>query len=318
MLKGLLQSLTCFRVGQVCHEVYAKRTRWKSQATWEAFLEEGSEYSDEGPMLEHTNVLLRPEQFIQIRRWVLFRRDIEGLADYYSIFCDLPESNLHFGGKGLTINEVERQTNFIEWLYTKMLEEKKTDSELWRYVEGPLAQAKAYKKYRVNGFIFSPKSHDDTVATQDSGVCMEATTIFRASRKDKNPINQVTKWYGVIKQILEMDYTDFVEVVFYCDWVKVKDKNNGCKLCPNSNLVMVNLNRPKSGDKYLDEPVILASEASQVFYSKDLKNPNWWVVIHSPKRLTKQVDNLSIPNPEEFQQLFDDEPHLAHLLQLRC
>ncbi|OVA19201.1 hypothetical protein BVC80_525g6 [Macleaya cordata] len=147
------------------------------KATWEAFLEEGSEYSDEGPMLEHTNVLLRPEQFIQIRRW--------------------------------------------------LLEEKKTDSELWRYVKGPLAQAKAYKKYRVNGFIFSPKSHDDTVATQDSGVCMEATTTFRASRKDKNPINQVTKWYGVIKQILEVNYTDFMEIVFYYDWVKVEDKNNG-------------------------------------------------------------------------------------------
>ncbi|OVA01971.1 hypothetical protein BVC80_1479g6 [Macleaya cordata] len=30
------------------------------KATWEAFLEEGSEYSDEGPMLWHTYVLLRP------------------------------------------------------------------------------------------------------------------------------------------------------------------------------------------------------------------------------------------------------------------
>ena len=82
-------------------------------------------------------------------------------------------------------------------------------------------------------------------------------------------------WYGVIKQIMELDYTIFKEVVFYCDWVKVEDKTNGCKLCPNSNLVMVNLDKLKSVSSELDEPVILAFEASQVFYSKDIRNPNW-------------------------------------------
>ncbi|OVA03948.1 hypothetical protein BVC80_1455g17 [Macleaya cordata] len=128
------------------------------KSTREAFFDDDSEYSDEGPMLEYKNVKLSLEQFVQI--------------------------------------PVGR---------------KKTDSELWRYVEGPVGEAKEYKKYRVNGFIFSPKSHDDTVATQDSGVCMEATTTFRASRKDKHPIDQVTKWYGVIRQILEVNYTDFQE-----------------------------------------------------------------------------------------------------------
>ena len=102
-------------------------------------------------------------------------------------------------------------------------------------------------------------------------------------------------WYGVIKQIIELDYTIFKEVVFYCDWVRVEDKINGCKHCTDSNLVMVNFDKLKSSGSELDEPVTLASEMSQVLYSKDLRNPNWWVVIHSLKRLTSRVDELEIP-----------------------
>lgn len=174
-------------------------------------------------------------------------------------------------------------------------------------------QAKTYRKYRINGFVFSTRSHDETVATQDSGVCMEAITSFTASRKDKIPVDASTKWYGVIEQILEQDYTDFQQVVFYCNWVRVEDKTNGCKLCPDSNLVLVNLNKMKSVDQYFDEPVILASEASQVFYSKDLKNPNWSVVIHSPRRLTCRVDSLDVPTV--FQSTLEDQPNLKPLMK---
>ena len=172
---------------------------------------------------------------------------------------------------------------------------------------------KTYRKYYLNGFIFSSKYHDDTVVTQDSGVCMKAWTKFRARKSDKNLTDAWTMWYGVIKQIIELDYTIFKEVVFYCDWVRVEDKANGCKHCPDSNLVVVNFDKFKSVSNELDEPAILASQASQVFYSKDLKNPNWWVVIHSPKRLTKKVDELEIPTI--FQSTLEDQPHLEDLLK---
>ena len=120
-------------------------------------------------------------------------------------------------------------------------------------------------------------------------------------------------WYGVIKQIIELDYTIFKEVVFYCDWVRVEDKINGCKHCTDSNLVMVNLDRLKSVNSELDEPVILASEASQVFYSKDVRKSNWWLVIHSPKRLTSRIDELEIPT--DFQSTLEDQPRLESLLK---
>lgn len=185
---------------------------------------------------------------------------------------------------------------------------------LWRLVQGPKHEAKTFKKYRVNGFLFSPKYHDDTVVTKDSGACMKAWTTFRAKKDDKKLKDAWTMWYGVIKQIIELDYTIFKEVVFYCDWVRVEEKTNGCKNCPDSNLVMVNFDKLKSCSGELDEPVILASEASQVFYSKDLRNTGWWTVLHAPKRLTSRVDELEVPT--DFQSTLEDQPHLEELLKL--
>ncbi|KAF9604345.1 hypothetical protein IFM89_006352 [Coptis chinensis] len=44
-----------------------------------------------------------------------------------------------------------------------------------------------------------------------------------------------------------------------------------------------------------DEPFILASEAAQVFYCKDLSRDNWHVVLHAPKRLNHDVDVYEDP-----------------------
>ena len=99
-------------------------------------------------------------------------------------------------------------------------------------MNGPKFKARSYMKYQVNGFIFSPKSYEERMVTQDSGVCMRAITKFRASGKDKNYKEAETMYYGVIQEIIELDYIDFKQTVFYCDWVKVEDKVNGCKIDP--------------------------------------------------------------------------------------
>ena len=190
------------------------------------------------------------------------------------------------------------------------------DPTLWRLVNGPMFKARSYVKYQVNGFRFSPKSYEERLLTQDSGVCMRAITKFRASGKDKNYKEAETKYYGVIQQIIELDYIDFKQTVFYCDWVKVEDKVNGCKIDPISNLIMVNLGKLKSKDRVNDEPFILASEATQVFYSKDLKNDGWFVVLHTPKRLTSNVDDIEFPTI--YQSAFEDNEKLEDLTKCVC
>ncbi|KAL6584302.1 hypothetical protein OROMI_003591 [Orobanche minor] len=276
------------------------------------FLDENEEY--EGPVLEGKDVVLSDVQFVQIRRWLLFRLEVDGLDDHYS---DYRESLQSRKGKGIAKTEVEIQTYFINWLYTKLLKNGDTKHDLWFFVRGPLFPCKSFRKYRINGYVFSTKSHDETVLTQDCGVCMNAITTFTSSRKDKNPIDASAMWYGVIKQILEVNYNNFKEVVFYCDWVRVEDKANGCKLCPDSNLVVVNFNRLKNSNNIYNEPVICAKEAHQVFYSWDLKNPDWWVVIHSPRRMNSKVDMVEAPKPEDTQSILTYQPQLRSLLEPR-
>ena len=65
-----------------------------------------------------------------------------------------------------------------------------------------------------------------------------------------------------------------------------------------------------------DEPFILASEASQVFYSKDLENDSWSVVLHTPKRLTTNVDDIE--SPTIYQSTFKDNEKLEDLTKLMC
>ncbi|KAF9610906.1 hypothetical protein IFM89_025494 [Coptis chinensis] len=96
---------------------------------------------------------------------------------------------------------------------------------------------------------------------------MNAMTNFRASAKDKKLVSDDTTYYGIIRQILELDYFDFTVTIFCCDWVRVEDKVNRCYTDPDINLTFVNLSKFKGSSKIVDEPFILASQASQVKYS---------------------------------------------------
>lgn len=170
------------------------------------------------------------------------------------------------------------------------------EKTLKRLADGPMFRARCYNKYRVNGFEFSPSDYETNKSTQNSGVSCSAITLYRSSVKDKNYKEDVTTYYGVLKEIIELDYTDFCQTVFYCDWFKVEDKTNGCIFDPETGLIMVNMEKHKGIDKEGDEPFILACQASQVFYSKDQTRPGWAVILMAPKRLTKEVDALEDPS----------------------
>ncbi|KAF9587490.1 hypothetical protein IFM89_003429 [Coptis chinensis] len=123
----------------------------------------------------------------------------------------------------------------------------------------------------------------------------ESRTSFRASAKDRNLVNDEVTYYGVVKRILELDYVEFKQTVFYCDWVRIEDKTNGCTVDPDTNLVFVNLGRFMRNTSEVDEPFILASEAKQVFYCWDLSRDNWHVVLDAPKRLSQEIDAYEDP-----------------------
>ncbi|KAF9606991.1 hypothetical protein IFM89_030410 [Coptis chinensis] len=159
----------------------------------------------------------------------------------------------------------ETPMSFIPWLREQLQNEEV--SPIKRLVDGPNFQTISYNTYQANGYVFSTAEWDTNKTTQNSRIKKNAMTNFRASAKDKKIMYDDTTYYGLIRQILELDYFDFTITVFCCDWVRVEDKVNGCYTDPYINLTFVDLSKFKGSSKIVDEPFILASQASQVKHS---------------------------------------------------
>ena len=123
---------------------------------------------------------------------------------------------------------------------------------------GPRKYATKYDGYLINGCIFHVKSIENFRATQNSGVCIDAQTLMRSSAKDKNPIHQMTTYYGVIQEIMLLDYYLVQYPLFKCDWIDAH-KKNGMKF-NELGFTMVNLKRCLSKDRVQDDPLILVSQ----------------------------------------------------------
>ena len=71
---------------------------------------------------------------------------------------------------------------------------------------------------------FHVKSIENSRATQNSDVCIDAQTLMRSSAKDKNLIHRTTTYYGVIQEIMLLDYYLVQYALFKCDWIDVQIK----------------------------------------------------------------------------------------------
>ena len=84
---------------------------------------------------------------------------------------------------------------------------------------GPSNTTRRCVGYFCNGYHFYTKEHDEKCKTQNSGVSLTALTSSFASSKDCNPALSMVTYYGVIKEIIELDYWGaFSVVLFECDW----------------------------------------------------------------------------------------------------
>ena len=110
---------------------------------------------------------------------------------------------------------------------------------------------------------------------QNSGVTVIANTMHVSSAKDKNHFYANMSYFGIVEHIWELDYVGFHIPVFGCKWV---NNNNPLKV---DELELIQLNLNKQG--YIKEPLILASQAKQMFYVPDLANKEWSIVLLSNK-----------------------------------
>ncbi|XP_072076439.1 uncharacterized protein [Arachis hypogaea] len=132
---------------------------------------------------------------------------------------------------------------------------------------GPLAQARRYQAYNVNGFKFRTISREEGMKTQNSGIYVTSYTRSYASKRDVNVAVGDVSYYGRLIDIIELNYSDTTSG----RGIRQDELGHTC----------VNFANPiHTGDREDDESYILASEARLVFYVEDEVDNGWSVVVH--------------------------------------
>ncbi|XP_071726413.1 uncharacterized protein [Rutidosis leptorrhynchoides] len=177
---------------------------------------------------------------------------------------------------------------FEEWLSDYVDEDmtswdNRITSDIETLANGPSEVVKKYKGYIINGFRFHIKDVEKNRTTQNSGVILQALTSSFSSARYNDPIVGDVTYYGVLKDIIELQYGDEKKVVlFHCDWIssgsRIKVDENGFTTLDFRGL------------KQTKEPYILASQAQQVFYVADPVHKDWKVVIKTTPRDNFDMD----------------------------
>ena len=178
----------------------------------------------------------------------------------------------------------EHKKTFLKWFKEKVFSDTNASDTLKCLANEPKYNVFTYTGYDINNFSFYTKSQDDNSTMQNSGVTLQAQSMHFSSRNDKNPILASTSYYGVIEDIWEISYGTFKVPIFKCKWV---DINIGVRT-DDMGFTMVDLS--KVG--HMDEPFIMANQATQVFYVKDPLDERWSVVLQG--RSVHNVDDSTV------------------------
>ena len=124
--------------------------------------------------------------------------------------------------------------------------------------KGPYTLVNRLKHYVINGLKFRSSHVETNKKTQNSGVSVvtEGGNTF----------------YGVLTDIIELNYSGSIRhVLFKCTWVD--DKNRRGYKTDEFGFPMVNFTHSiHGGEEIVDEPYVLASQATQVFYVEDKRH----------------------------------------------
>lgn len=74
---------------------------------------------------------------------------------------------------------------------------------------GPNDIITRYDGYLINGYRLHTKGHEINKKTQNSDVIVSGQTESYATPKDLTPMSGILEYYGVIKEIIELDYYGF-------------------------------------------------------------------------------------------------------------
>ncbi|XP_047309914.1 uncharacterized protein LOC124913370 [Impatiens glandulifera] len=240
--------------------------------------------------------------YIQAHRYVLFNCGIieEFRRDHHTTIKRLHRH------RRLSPREIEKKhcESFHEWLKEEVNNSSlsfngRITPEVKIIARGPHRIVKRFRAYDVkNGYRFRTKDSEVNLSTQNCGVMVISKTNSYASTSDRRPIIGDVVYYGILTDIIELNYSDeFKIVLFRCDWADV-DQKTGIKK-DLLGFTMINFSRLIHTGKYLTyDPFVFASQCQQVIYVKDVSNPGWFLPRQLKVRNTYDMGDQSMVHIE--------------------
>ncbi|KAL6574218.1 hypothetical protein OROHE_001122 [Orobanche hederae] len=174
------------------------------------------------PLWKGEPIVLDKKTLEKAHRYVLFNcEEIKSKLDEHEsiIRCKKHHSQEH------DIRRTHSQ-EFSLWFCSQVLATDNNESteaiqnDISCLAKGPVHTGKRYKGFIINGFRFHIRETERKRKTQNSGVEVSAATTRFTSKKDKRPISSELTYYGIVKDIIELYYSQDKRVVlFECDWV---------------------------------------------------------------------------------------------------
>ncbi|XP_057246859.1 uncharacterized protein LOC125499462 [Beta vulgaris subsp. vulgaris] len=136
-------------------------------------------------------------------------------------------------------------------------------------------------------------TRDRNLRTQNSGV-----VVLGDTGEEKEALD----FYGALTEVIRVEYLGGNYVVFFrCDWYDVLDSKKGINV-DKFGYVSVDTQR----NLKTDEPFVLASQVSQVFYATDIvKKGNWRVAVKTKPRVTYELA-VEKDNDSQSMEILDD------------
>ncbi|KAL0546338.1 hypothetical protein IC582_016245 [Cucumis melo] len=171
------------------------------------------------PLSAGLSFKLEQDLLYQAHRYVLANTiDVQPYIDKHVEVLQLKYPNKVLHQKWI---QEEHNRTFISWLREEIRMRNVEISDNLRWIaHGSHPFVIKYNSYAINGYRYHTESYDKKRSVQNSGVSLVAKTMQVSSSKDKNPIIGDMSFYGVIKDIWELNYNTFNVAVFRCDWVE--------------------------------------------------------------------------------------------------
>ncbi|KAK5819573.1 hypothetical protein PVK06_024586 [Gossypium arboreum] len=152
---------------------------------------------------------------------------------------------------------------------------------------------KRYSAFLINGFRFHTKYRERLRRTPNCEIVVNSSITSYASVRDGNLVEGNVEYYGLLTDIIELDYYDKWKVVlFRCDWANV----NTARIIKKDQFGFTKVNFSRlihTGQQLIDESYVFSSQVKQVFYSKDPIDEGWYIVLCNTPRDLFEMGNGS-------------------------